>query len=531
MTRAVLARVAVLGCFILCAGCSDDAAGTNNDNQNHNLNNNNGNQQEPVCGDRVQEAPEECDGNDLGEASCESLGFVSGYLACHVTCRYDTSGCQGLTVCGDGEATGSEECDGEDLRGETCHSLYGLAGDLACDSCLYDDRGCHPTQDVVCDVAGGETQENAPSHCGFQQVSVGGSSVCGVRNDGSLWCWGNNSDGQLGDGTQDPSTVPVQVLGLADVRYVSTGHGDMYAGAHSCAIAWDRTVWCWGANFYGQLGQGAAFARSATPLQVVGLTNVELLAVGGPHACAVVTGGDLYCWGGNDFGQLGIDSTDPAMAPVQVTTLSNVTDISANSAYYGNHTCAISGGQIYCWGGNRDFNLGVDSPYTPRLVPTLQVQQSAWCSSFVQVSAGHDHGCGLTSQRNLCCWGRNGDQQTMASTDPPGSQVPPAPVSAYQGLWDFIDAAAMFTCGRLASGPRVCYGFNDYGSLGLGFTSENEGASPVPGFGLTGPISAGGLTACATKSDTSLWCWGENSSGQLGNGSSTDSATPIPVAF
>jgi len=531
MTRAAPLVCLVSSVIALGLGCSDSSPSVNNNNDNSNDNN------AFVCGNGVREGTEECDGDDLGGASCQGLGYASGTLTCYLYCKLNTAQCQVEQVCGDGVATGDEECDGSDLRGQSCQSLYGLAGTLACDSqCHYGDGDCRSPDDGFCDIAAGENQLDNPGDCGFSVVSVGGGVTCGVRNDQSLWCWGENKFGQLGIGTVDPSpvTVPMRVLGPSKVLAVAASHGSMYLGDHSCAIAEDRTVWCWGSNYAGQLGQGVIFPQSATPLQVVGLANAERIAVGGPQTCAVDLSSDLYCWGGNSFGELGIGSFDATTVPTLVDTLSGVTSISANMDYYGNHTCAVSHGDIYCWGSNRDFVLGLDWPYSPYdlvSVPTLQKQQDWQCFGFAQVSCGFEHGCGATTSGVLCCWGNNYEEQTTASPDPPAFQVPPDAVTAYAGHWRAVAAANGFTCGRLDSGEVACYGMNDRGMLGLGFTSEHEGASPVPGLSQVVSISSGAYTSCAILADSTLWCWGSNQWGQLGDGSTTDSATPVPVAY
>jgi alpha-tubulin suppressor-like RCC1 family protein len=450
---------------------------------------------------------------------------------------FDTLGCFVTGHCGDGLIGDDEECDGDDLGGETCESLYLLEGALGClPDCSYDDSQCHPPGDGLCDVPGGDTQLNAPDDCGFRAISMGGQHACGIRKDLSLWCWGSNTDGELGDGSTTASPVPVLVDGLTGVRAVSAGKGSDNWGAHSCAILIDGTAWCWGTNWSGQLGEGTTYALSSTPVQVVGLTDVEVITAGSTHTCATTSAGELYCWGyGSDCGQLGLGTFTSTSTPTLVPGLTDVVDVSASDGWLGSHTCAVAaGGDIYCWGCNRNFVLGIDNwqeNHGPRESPSLVEQTSSSCQGFVQVSASYNHGCGRTAFGVLCCWGSNYNYQTTGSSNPPAFQVPPEPVSAFFGQWDHVTAGALFTCGRLHTGQRICYGFNEYGSVGLGFTSEEEFPTPLPGFDQPGLVSAGGLSACATKDDSTLWCWGLNDTGQLGNGTVTDASSPVPVAY
>jgi alpha-tubulin suppressor-like RCC1 family protein len=137
--------------------------------------------------------------------------------------------------------------------------------------------------------------------------------TCAVRTDGTLWCWGRNSDGELGIGPGASKNTPAQVGKATDWSLVSSGG---YSTYHSCAVKTTGTLWCWGGNTSGQLGDGTRISRD-TPTQVGSATNWSDVAPGSNHTCAVRTDGTLWCWGTNHNGQLG-DGTGWMEAPTQV---------------------------------------------------------------------------------------------------------------------------------------------------------------------------------------------------------------------
>lgn len=171
-------------------------------------------------------------------------------------------------------------------------------------------------------------------------VAAGRAHSCAIITDSTVKCWGGNSVGQLGDGSTDDSSAPVDVVGLNEVVAIS-------AYFHTCALKVDGTVECWGLNHLGQLGDGTIGDHSSNPISVEGLEDVETLDVGGFHTCVLTTGGGVKCWGANDRGQLGDGTTDDSLTPVDVLGLSSgVTAISASIE----HTCAVVSGGVKCWG-------------------------------------------------------------------------------------------------------------------------------------------------------------------------------------
>ncbi|MBI4700605.1 MAG: hypothetical protein HY744_05490 [Deltaproteobacteria bacterium] len=201
-------------------------------------------------------------------------------------------------------------------------------------------------------------------------VATGGYHTCAVKKDGTLWCWGRNADGELGDGTTQSKSSPVQVSALGtSALAVAAG------GYHTCAVKAGGTLWCWGNNEYGQLGDGTT-QDETSPVQVSVLGTSALAVAGGQaHTCAVKAGGTLWCWGRNANGQLGDGTTQDKTSPVQVPALGT----SALAVAAGNdHTCAVkAGGTLWCWGNNEYGQLG-DGTTQKKLSP-VQVTALGGC--------------------------------------------------------------------------------------------------------------------------------------------------------
>ncbi len=195
---------------------------------------------------------------------------------------------------------------------------------------------------------------------GAVAISAGGQQTCALMKDHTVQCWGDNMLGELGTGSMgSPSPVPVPVPGLSDVTQVSSG------GFGVCALRTDGTVWCWGGNGYGELGNGAISKGSATPAPVKGLSGVTSISAGEQCACAVLSNGTGACWGYDNLGQLGDGTTNTTSTPVPVAKLTNIEAIAAGN----DHSCAqLTDGTFACWGNNQHGQLG-DGTTTSSLTP------------------------------------------------------------------------------------------------------------------------------------------------------------------
>src|SRR3954470_2717076 len=214
-------------------------------------------------------------------------------------------------------------------------------------------------------------------------VATGAVQSCVITTENGAKCWGGNTDGELGDGTQTNRSVPVDVVGL------DTGVEAITAGEdNTCALLVGGTVKCWGWNMYGQVGDGTTTTR-LTPVDVTGLTGVVAIAAGGNHTCAGTDAGGVKCWGSNQSGQLGDGTTTDRHTPVDVVGQGGVSLITAGHS----HTCSVNVSQAWCWGGNSHGQLG-DGTTTQRLVP---VEVVGLDNGVTAMAGGIGHTCAVTS--------------------------------------------------------------------------------------------------------------------------------------
>ena len=223
-------------------------------------------------------------------------------------------------------------------------------------------------------------------------ISSGEFHSCALMSGGTIDCWGDNSQGELGNGSSGGiSTSPVQVSGISTATAISSGY------EFTCAVLSNETVECWGYNNDGQLGNGTT-SSSSTPVQVSGITNAVNVTAGWQQACALLSDGTVKCWGYNASGQLGNGSYTSSSTPVTVSGLSSVKEVASG----GSHVCAlINGGTIKCWGDNSNDQLGNGSTATNSDVP-VQVSN---ITTGAAISGGDSHECAVLTNSTVYCWG------------------------------------------------------------------------------------------------------------------------------
>ena len=350
-------------------------------------------------------------------------------------------------------------------------------------------------------------------------------------------CWGSNINGQLGDGTANDSTTPVNVSGIRAAMALGAGQG------HSCSLLVDGTVKCWGMNAYGQLGDGTT-TDSFTPVAVNGLTNVASLAVGSEHSCARLADDSVWCWGQNSDGQLGNGNTVDSPVPVPVSGITTAVAVAAGAS----HSCAaLTDGSVWCWGRNDNGQLGNNSiiaAWAPVQVcgvgPNVNLGGvGASCPSgtvatakATAVAVGGSHSCARLEDGKVECWGLNSSGQLGNGTTKESHTA--VYVNANEiGTAIAIAVGNAHSCALLSDYNVRCWGQNNYGQLGNGLIANS--AIPVTVSGITDAveITAGGDHSCARLSDVSdgkIECWGLNSDGQLGNGRTDNPVVPVFVS-
>jgi alpha-tubulin suppressor-like RCC1 family protein len=298
----------------------------------------------------------------------------------------------------------------------------------------------------------------------FRNISAGALRSCGVTTVNVGYCWGNNALGSLGVGSGGDRSAPTAVAG--GLRFLQI---DVGAHLHGCGVTTDRRIYCWGYNSQGQLGDGTRFEIENAPVVVASSRRFRQVSAGKYHTCAVTTTDEAFCWGDNDFGQLGIGTDQRRrLSPTLVAGGHAIRQIAAG----GFHTCAVTtAGQAYCWGDSRSGQIG-DGQTSQRLSPRLV----AGGRTFDRVTAGDWHSCGETAANRAFCWGRNGE-----------------------------------------------------GMLGDGTTVDRLKPTAVLG-GLTfAQVAAGGFASFGVTTTGALYGWGWNPNGQLGDGTTTTRTSPVKV--
>lgn len=369
------------------------------------------------------------------------------------------------SACSDGSGSGTKICNSTGsgygtCQFDVCNSSYKLSG----------------SQCVVRDP--------------LKYLAAGANHTCGITPENTVKCSGFNSNGQLGNGSNDAYAnygKPVSVVGLSEVIELSAGY------YHTCAIRSDRSLYCWGSNERGQIGTGDK-VETWTPKFIA--ANVYGVSAGGGHTCAIFEGGKVKCWGNNNFGELGVSGVAEALVPMDVPGLSGIVKISADVW----STCALDNlGAVFCWG--IYYHWGGLRSASPVPIPGISNSKKL-CSTL-------SFSCVITATGGVKCWGDNnygqlGNNSTIASPTP-------VDVVGLSGVSD-LSCKGDHACVVTADKKVKCWGWNSLYSLGAGLPDKSY--SPVPLEVTAQPIvnplqtGTGNTYSCALNGDGRAACWG-----------------------
>lgn len=328
------------------------------------------------------------------------------------------------------------------------------------------------------------------------KVATGGSHSCAITKEHAVYCWGSDSDGQLGVGTALFSDVPAEVVGLTNARQIAA------RSAQSCALLDSGALRCWGKNEHGELGVGDHLERPL-PSAPLGIGEASAFAMGFDHTCALLAGDRVRCWGDDYHGYIGGLPDEP-----QDVVLSGVVTLAAGQA----QTCAIAANKLHCW--------GATSPRGSQVVPAPVALPAAPAA----VTLGHRHGCALVDGGDVYCWGENHRGQLGDGTT--RDHEAPAKVQ-HLGVSRAIAAGGAHVCAVSDHDELRCWGYNDNAQIGDGALGDRLSPSRI--LGDVQQVALSSSHTCALSKTGHVMCWGANSDAQLGRGTRSGSE-PRPGA-
>jgi alpha-tubulin suppressor-like RCC1 family protein len=354
-------------------------------------------------------------------------------------------------------------------------------------------------------------------------IAAGEYHTCAIAGSGDAYCWGENDNGALGDGTDDDSDGdgPQLVIGGHEWASISAGH-DV-----SCGITTSGAAYCWGENDDGELGDGTTDdSDESGPQLVIGGHEWKMVSVGDEHVCGVTTSGAAYCWGENNNGALGDGTYGDTLedGPSLVAGGINWGSISAGLW----HTCGLSAsGVAYCWGADDAYEGAGQLGNGPDEGDTNVPEAVFGGLSFTAIDAGDFHTCGVTVGGDGYCWGEGSSGQVGNGTFLDENQSPMLVSGELE--WSYIDPGDDHTCGVTTSGAAYCWGLNYEGELGNGDPDNESASTPqevIGGYTFNQVISngfEGGNHSCGIAMNYIAYCWGNNGDGQLGDGTTDTS--------
>jgi len=414
--------------------------------------------------------------------------------------------------------------------------------------CAYPDSACGDRGLRYSEEAGGVSGAcvaDTPATACITEISAGIGFTCAVKSDGTVWCWGANDVGQLGDGTAPGEARPhaTQVALPAGVHASYVGCGEV----HACALSQDGNVWCWGGNDALQLGQGETDNTDrVTPVSIrfpASSLPIKSLSVGAAHTCAVDNLEAVWCWGENDHDEAGqdVESACPTSSagdrcedvpePTPLSTPFNAVYVLLGDEF----SCAVDDlNEVHCWGDNTLGELGIGTLTLPGAGGfNTPVPQKSGMGAFLtldksgenpSLATGAEHAC-VAAGGSVYCWGSNGSAQVGMGSKSSAEATPRNVTSARTVV---SGCMSKHTCTLDSkSGSLSCWGNNADGEIGVGSLDEVLRPTVVPIAGVS-QVALGETHTCAVVTGGHLYCWGANDHGQLGFASSPVVTSPHP---
>jgi alpha-tubulin suppressor-like RCC1 family protein/subtilisin family serine protease len=364
--------------------------------------------------------------------------------------------------------------------------------------------------------SGDSTYSNEASTVASDPIIIGAIAggkyhTVALKDDGTVWTWGSNVYGALGNATTNNSSSPVQAVFLTEIEEVAAGSD------HSCALHNNGTVWTWGLNSYGQLGDNT-LTKKTSPIQVPGFTGVSQIAAGVSHTVTLKQDGTVWTWGRNTNGQLGDGTTTTRKSPVVVPNLAGVKSV----AVRGNHTIALkTDGTVWTWGANASGQLGNGTNTISKIpVPVTGL------SNVVAIASGLNHSLALKGDGTVWSWGSNSSGQLGDGTTT--TRRTPVLVAGITQCVE-INAGDSHSIAIKNNGTAWSWGSNNRGQLGIGSTTSKFSPVQVSNLSSVAGIAGGGYHSIALQHNGTIYTWGYNNKGQLGDGSTTQRTLPTLV--
>jgi|GEM_PF-656665 len=352
----------------------------------------------------------------------------------------------------------------------------------------------------------------------WKALEAGSDHSCGIKSDDTAWCWGDDTTGELGNGApSDDQNVPVAVTGGHLWKKIDSGTG------HTCGIKSDDTAWCWGNDSNGQLGDGVTTTGSPDPVLVSGGSTWKMIDTGSGITCGIKSDDSLWCWGGDASGQLGNGATTGnQIDPNLVTGSYSWKSVSTGT----NHTCGIQADNtLWCWGSDSSGQLGNGATTGNQADPVYIMANIA----VVAVSSAHT--CAIDRTSDLWCWGAASNGRLGNGTTTP-NQVSPVLITG--GPWSALHAGLnSHTCATKADGSLWCWGLNSTGQLGDGTLTARSSPTQVIGGGTWLAVSVGSTHSCGLAGGGAMpakaACWGTATNGELGHGKFSYTIAPKTI--